>query len=104
MNTSDTTDGLAAMIQWCVPGFVDAARAARLPGAYKSERFWHGKATVDRYKYWTVAIPCLRTESGLATVRVHFDGRWDFVVRPADTQLLPTELATVQAAFDTALK
>jgi len=103
MSATETVAGLEAMIQWCIPDFVDAARKARLPGTYKSERFWHGKATVDRYKYWTVAIPCLNTDSGVATVRVHFDGRWDFYVRPADGQLLPTDLDTVQAAFDAAL-
>ncbi len=94
-------DGLAAMIQWCVPGFVEAAGRARLPGTYQSERFWHGKATVDRYKYWTVPIPCLST--GAATVRVHFDGRWDFYVRPVDVQVLPTGLDDVQRAFDAVL-
>lgn len=101
MQTSDAVDGLAAMISWCVPEFVRAARERRLPGTYKSERFWHGKATVDRYKYWTVPIRCLRT--GAVTVRVHFDGSWDFDVRPADAQLLPTGLDEVQGAFDAAL-
>ncbi len=101
MSTSETVDGLDAMIQWCVPGFVEAARAAHLPGTYKSERFWHGKATVDRYKYWTVPIRCLR--SGAVTVRVQFDGRWGYDVRPADAQLLPTSLDDVQAAFDAVL-
>lgn len=104
MSTSDTVDGLEAMIQWCVPGFVEAARAARLPGTYKSERFWHGKSTVDRYKYWTVTVPCLNTESGKATVRVSFDGGWGWFVRPADAQVVATTLDTVQGAFDAALR
>jgi len=102
MSTSDTVDGLEAMIGWCIPGFVEAAARARLPGTYKSERFWHGKATVDRYKHWTVPIRCLAT--GAVTVRVHFDGRWDLDVRPADAQLLPTGLDDVQAAFDAVLR
>lgn len=101
MTASDTVDGLEAMIQWCVPGFVEAAAAKRLPGTYKSERFWHGKATVDRYKHWTVPIFCLR--EGAVTVRVQFDGRWAFDVRPADPQMRPTTLDDVQAAFDAVL-
>lgn len=103
MSTASTVDGLEAMIEWCVPGFVEAAGRAHLPGTYKSERFWHGKPTVDRYKYWTVPIPCLNTESGVAMVRVHFDGRWAFYVRPADAHVRPTVLDAVQAAFDAAL-
>jgi len=35
---------------------------------------------------------------------VHFDGRWDLDVRPADAQLLPTGLDDVQAAFDAVLR
>ena len=45
---------------------------------------------------------CLAT--GAVTVRVHFDGRWDLDVRPADAQLLPTGLDDVQAAFDAVLR
>jgi hypothetical protein len=103
MSTSDTVDGLEAMVRWCVPGFVEAAARRRLPGTYKSERFWHGKSTVDRYEFWTVAVPCMNTDSGLAMVRVYFDGHWDWLVRPADAQMLPIGLEAVQAAFDATL-
>ncbi|WP_127782058.1 hypothetical protein [Rhodococcus sp. X156] len=104
MSTTDTVEGLESMVEWCVPGFVESARRARLPGTYRGERFWHGKPTVERHKFWTVSIPCLTTESGRAVARVHFDGRWDWVVRPSEGTVLPTGLDQVQAAFDAALR
>ncbi len=100
MTTTDTVDGLEGLVGWCVPGFVEAATARRLPGAYRGERFWHGKATVERHRHWVVQIPCLT--AGVAAVTVAFDGRWAWVARPEPGSIAPTSLDDVQAAFDAA--
>lgn len=101
MSTTETVEGLEAMVQWCVPAFVDAAKARRLPGAYQGERFWHGRATVQRHRHWVVSLPVLT--GGVAAVTVGFDGTWAWVTRPAPGAVAPTGLDDVQAAFDAAL-
>ena len=92
---------LEGAVDWCVPGFVGAARARKLPGAYQGERFWHGRATVERHAHWVVPLPVL-TE-GTAAVTVGFDGSWAWVVRPSEDALAAVSLAAVQAGFDAAL-
>lgn len=94
-------EALEGMVGWCVPGFAAAATARRLPGVYKGERFWHGKATVERHRHWVVPLPVL-TE-GVAAVTVGFDGTWAWVARPAPGSVVPTGVDDVQAAFDGAL-
>lgn len=93
---------LEGAVDWCVPGFVDAARARKLPGAYQGERFWHGRATVQRHRHWLVALTVVA--EGTAAVTVGFDGSWAWVVRPAEAALGPVSLAAVQAGFDAALE
>lgn len=95
MSTADTVAGVEAIIDWCVPEFAASARRNRLPGAFRGERFWHGKATVERHRHWVVAVPVLPT--GAAAVTVTFDGTWAWVQRP--DQVRPVTLAEVQAAF-----
>ncbi len=92
---------LEGALDWCVPGFAEAARARKLPGAYQGERFWHGRATVQRHRHWVVVLPVLAR--GTAAVTVGFDGTWAWVVRPAETALAPVDLDAVQAALDAAL-
>jgi hypothetical protein len=92
---------LAGAVDWCVPGFVESARARKLPGAYKGERFWHGRATVERHRHWVVALPVL--VQGTAAVTVGFDGAWAWVLPPSEAALSPVSLAAVQAGFDAAL-
>lgn len=92
---------LEGAIDWCVPAFVEVARSRRLPGAYKGERFWHGRATVERHRHWVVTLPVL-TE-GTAAVTVAFGGAWTWVVAPSEAALARVSLQAVQAAFDAAL-
>lgn len=97
-------DDLEGAVAWCVPGFVDAARDRKLPGAYRGERFWHGKATVERHRHWVVVLPLSRGHS-LAVI-VGFDGGWRWVARPSEVgegEVGELTLDDVQSAFDSAL-
>ncbi|MEO6880089.1 MAG: hypothetical protein ABI181_03940 [Mycobacteriaceae bacterium] len=94
-----TLDELDGAVTWCSSGFVDAARARKLPGAYRGERFWHGRATVERHRHWVVVLPLGAGRSGAVLVR--FDGSWTWAARP-DT-IGELTLDEVQAAFDAAL-
>lgn len=94
-----TLDELDGAVTWCVPGFVDAARARKLPGAYRGERFWHGKATVERHRHWVVLLALEARRS--AAVLVGFDGTWRWAVQPDAAEGLA--LQDVQLAFDAAL-
>ena len=100
VSTTDTVAGVESLVGWCVPGFVEAATARRLPGAYRGERFWHGRATVERHRHWVVQIPCRL--DGMAAVTVGFDGAWAWFSRPDDAAVAATSLNDVQAAFDAA--
>lgn len=94
-----TVDELDGAVTWCVPSFVDAARARKLRGAYRGERFWHGKATVERHRHWVVL---LRLQAGRsAAVLVGFDGTWTWAVQPDVVDALTLE--DVQQAFVAAL-
>lgn len=95
------TEQLDGAVTWCVPGFVEAALARKLPGAYKGERFWHGRATVERHPHWVVPLAVLA--EGTAAVTVGFDGSWRWVVRPPEDALAVVTLEVVQAGFDAAL-
>lgn len=107
-------DELEGAVTWCVPAFADAARERKLPGAYRGERFWHGKATVERHRHWVVVVPLSPGVS--AVVAVGFDGSWSWVARPSprsddevgddevgDDEVGELTLDDVQAAFDRAL-
>lgn len=104
-----TLDELDGAVTWCTTGFVDAARARKLPGAYRGERCWHGRATVERHRHWVVVLPLSRGCS--AAIVVGFDGAWDWVARPntlsedevGDNEVGELTLDDVQAAFDRAL-
>lgn len=93
-------DELDGAVTWCVPGFVDAARARKLPGAYRGERFWHGRATVERHRHWVVVLVLGAGRS--AAVLVGFDATWTWATRPGAADGLTLE--DVQSAFDAALE
>lgn len=94
-----TIDELDGAVTWCVPDFVNAARARKLPGAYRGERFWHGRATVERHRHWVVVLALDAGRS--AAVLVGFDGTWTWAARPEVIGGLA--LQDVQLAFDAAL-
>lgn len=95
MSTAATVAEVEAIIDWCVPDFVAVARRNRLPGAFRGERFWHGRPTVERHRHWVLTLPVL--VEGTAAVTVTFDGAWAWVQRPQ--QVRPVTLDEVQAAF-----
>lgn len=94
-----TLDELDGAVTWCASGFVDAARTRKLPGAYRGERFWHGRATVERHRHWVVVLPLQAGRS--VAVLVGFGGTWTWATRPDAVGEL--SLDEVQAAFDAAL-
>lgn len=101
--TADTVPALEAVLDFAVPDFAARARAARLPGEVRGERFWHGRATVDRHPFWELTLPCVRTGTGLAAVRVQRDGRWSWVVAPTPETVRPVTFDEVTAALDARL-
>lgn len=103
-STADTVPAIEAVVEFCVPDFVERARAARLPGEVKGERFWHGRPTVDRHPYWELTLPCTTGTTGLAAVRVHRDGRWSWVVAPTAGNVRPVTFDEITDAFQDRLR
>ncbi|GAB2934281.1 hypothetical protein GCM10027047_33320 [Rhodococcus aerolatus] len=101
--TADTVPAIEAVVDFCVPDFVSRARAARLPGEVRGERFWHGRPTVDRHPYWELTLPCTTSGTGLAGIRVQRDGRWAWVQRPGEDTVRPVTYDEITAAFEARL-
>ena len=102
--TADTLPAIEAVVDFCVPDFVADATRTRLPGQVKGERFWHGRPTVERHRYWELTLPCVTTGTGLAGVRVHRDGRWEWIVAPTDRNVRPVTFDEITAAFQDRLR
>lgn len=102
--TADTVAAIEAVVDFCVPDFVERARTTGLPGEVRGERFWHGRATVDRHPYWELTLPCTTGGTGLAGIRVQRDGRWAWVVAPTAGNIRAVTFDEITLAFDERLR